>query len=177
VVSILVSGFVGLGGILAGRENKLPDQRLTLRTDGCALVGNETVTERSFNHNSFFGRNDLPDIIAPGDWKEDHAGDSALIKIWSTSYMWQPAIATFVTFFVAMIVSGILVSLRKGNPPKVNASLLGKPFVALWRKLFGEKYLEKWIDFESPPLSGDPQEKAARLNNNNDASQKSHSAI
>lgn len=84
-VSIIVSGFVGLGNILAGRKDLLPNQRLKLSLRECTCV---TATN-SFNNascSSFLSPEDqyMLDLPDNSDWKNN--GDNGWIQIWSTSY-------------------------------------------------------------------------------------------
>lgn len=150
-----LSAFVGVGNIFAGRAGELPDQKLTLSTDGCPLVnntGSKTLNEIRY--------------VSIGDWKEDHADDSGLMKLWSISFLWQPAVGILSTIILGMICSGIVILFQKNEPKKVNHSLLSPPFIKLWQKIFGQKRINRWIDFDSPPFSGDPAKKKAKNNNN-----------
>jgi hypothetical protein len=79
--SIIVSGFVGLGNILAGRQDLLPNMRLHLTLRGCPCK-NETFEATC----SEFELDDpyQLDLADNSNWKDEDY--SAFVKIWSTSY-------------------------------------------------------------------------------------------
>ncbi len=152
VVSIAISAFVGLGNIIAGINDELPNQKLPLLTSGCQLV-NETAEELFTTTPAVLGH-DLfasPHLRANTAWK--NRDDSFALRVWSISYIWQPGIGGLSTLFFGLIFSA-LVLLRKKRAPRVNESLLSVPFTNMWKRLFGMEYLEKWVDFDSPPHCG-----------------------
>lgn len=83
IISIAISGFVGLGNILAGRKNLLPNMRLPLTIRGCPcanMTGFEAACEDLVDEDDQ-DRLDLPDTSG---WK--NLEYSGWVKIWSASY-------------------------------------------------------------------------------------------
>jgi len=171
VCSVAISMFIGLGNIIAGIDEKLPNQKLPLSIEGCAIVnlttGATTTTTTEFSNfhslpshpaflDSLYSRSSINT-----EWK--NRDDSIALRIWSLSYIWQPGVGVISTFVLGLIFSGIIVICRKGKGPKINYSLMSEPFLKFWRMCFGQKYLNKWIDYDSPAYSGDPQAKKERI--------------
>jgi len=151
-VSIVISMFIGIGNIVAGRQEWLPDQKLCLSTHGCTLA-----PESRSNPFEIFAKDDLDvSLYCPSKtntaWK--HNEDSFALRLWSISYVWQPGVGGITTFVFGIIFSAIVLAIRKNQGPKVNESLLSIPFTRLWKKLFGKAYVDKWIDFDSPEHCG-----------------------
>lgn len=88
LASVLLTGFVGLGNILAGRANLLPSTRLPLTLRGCPCAnetGFEVASCSDFLAPEEYDQLDLPDTA---NWKDKEY--SGFIKIWSTSFSeWQ----------------------------------------------------------------------------------------
>lgn len=77
--SIIFSGFIGLGNIIAGIQELLPNQRLNLTLQGCVCTdGIEQQFCRDFPDNEYL---DLPDN---SNWKDND--DSIPVRMFTTSY-------------------------------------------------------------------------------------------
>jgi hypothetical protein len=83
--SILLSGFIGLGNIFAGRQDLLPVMKLDLTLRGCPCTNGNGTTGycTDFLEPEDYWELDLPDN---SHWKDTHSDDSFFIKVWSTSY-------------------------------------------------------------------------------------------
>lgn len=141
VASILFSGFIGLGNIIAGIQNLLPNQRLNLTLQGC--VCSDGTTEqfcRDFADNEYL---DLPDN---SHWKEN--GDSTLVQMFTTSYIWLPGIGGITTLIFGILFSVLVIAFDKTARKKVHYKLLSKPLIIMWNKILGESRMEKWIDYD-----------------------------
>ncbi|XP_035714103.1 sodium-coupled monocarboxylate transporter 1 [Folsomia candida] len=144
IISIAISGFVGLGNILAGRKNLLPNMRLPLTIRGCPcanMTGFEAACEDLVDEDDQ-DRLDLPDTSG---WK--NLEYSGWVKIWSASYMWQPGIGIVSTLIFGILFSSLVSALFPQRYPKVKSNLLSRPFVRLWNKMFGVKCMQQFIDY------------------------------
>jgi hypothetical protein len=134
IVSLAMTLFLGIGSIIAGNDGKLPNQKLSLRTDGCYL--NETD---SYDIDQNFLRTNVA-------WKEqDYPG---LDNIFAMSYLWQPLIPVVGTVVFGLIFSAIVNLLRKTDPTPVKTKYMTPIILSMWVKLLGRKRLTKWIRFE-----------------------------
>lgn len=140
-VSIALSGFVGLGNIIAGRNDLLPNQKLALESYGCDFI-DPLINATTLPHS---------DVLRSA-WK--HEEYSFAVKIWSFSYIWLPGIGGLSTVIFGALFSFIILNIDKKSERKVNKSLLSKPFLRLWKKCFGEEYMANYVDSESPPFRG-----------------------
>lgn len=139
--SILFAGFIGLGNIIAGVQDLLPNQRLNLTVAGCTCSnGIEEQFCRDFPDNDYL---DLPDNSY---WKEN--GDSGLIRIFTTSYIWLPGAGVLSTIVFGTLFSLLVILIDKNRRKKVHARLLSKPFIKLWNKVFGKSFMDEWIDYD-----------------------------
>jgi len=84
--SILVSGFVGLGNIFAGRQDLLPNMRLALTLRGCPCSYTNETDGISYDGTceTFIDDPALLDLEDNSHWKDREY--SGFVKIWSTSY-------------------------------------------------------------------------------------------
>lgn len=147
VASIIFSGFIGLGNIVAGIQNLLPNQRLNLTLEGCMCSnGEEQQFCRDFPDNEYL---DLPDN---SQWKNND--DSVLIRMFSTSYIWQPGVGALSTIVFGIFFSSLVILFKKNREKKVHARLLSKPFIRLWNKVFGESRMQNWIDYDDEVVFG-----------------------
>lgn len=147
VASIIFSGFIGLGNIVAGIQNLLPNQRLNLTLEGCMCSnGEEQQFCRDFPDNEYL---DLPDN---SQWKNND--DSVLIRMFSTSYIWQPGVGALSTIVFGIFFSSLVILFKKNREKKVHARLLSKPFIKLWNKVFGESRMQNWIDYDDEVVFG-----------------------
>lgn len=152
-VSILISGFVGLGNIIAGREGKVPEaeQRLQLCTNGCETEPISRFFRKNMTHGynmiSDYMEKEGPSIMAYSGWKEAHKDDSWALKVWSLSYIWQPGIGCVTTLIFGILFSYIIIALKKHPKEKVHTSLLSKPWLSLWEKIFGKESMSNWVDY------------------------------
>lgn len=145
--SIIFSGFVGLGNIIAGMQNLLPNQRLNLTLQGCVCSNGEVQQHcRDFPDNKYL---DLPDN---SHWKDND--DSGLVQVFTTSYMWQPAVGALSTVVFGIFFSLIVNLFWPGKRKKVHAKLLSKPFIRLWSTLLGESRMDNWIDYDEKVVFG-----------------------
>ena len=156
LIPLVISGFVGLGSVIASLEDKLPNQKLSFGQ--CILTnGNESSTARF-----------SPIQRINTDWKVEHANDSFFLKLFSMSYLYQTALSTLGTIVFGIICSlVILVSGRyrdKHTHSKVNVRLLSRPLLSLWVRIFGKERMSHWVDFE-PATFGEAKPKNY-LNNN-----------
>jgi len=139
--SILFSGFIGLGNIIAGVQNMLPNQRLNLTLQGCTCSnGVEEQFCRDFPDNEYL---DLPDN---SHWKDN--GDSILVRMFTTSYIWQPGVGALSTIVFGIFFSCLVILFDRSKKKKVHAKLLSKPFIKLWNKVLGKSRMENWIDYD-----------------------------
>lgn len=139
--SILFSGFLGLGNIIAGIQNILPNQRLNLTLSGCTCSdGVEEQFCRDFSDNEYL------DLADNSHWKEN--GDSVLVQMFSLSYIWQPGVGTISTIVFGIFFSILVMIIDKSKRKKVHAKLLSKPFIRLWNKVLGKELMDKWIDYD-----------------------------
>ncbi|KAJ6648014.1 Sodium-coupled monocarboxylate transporter 1, partial [Pseudolycoriella hygida] len=99
--SILFSGFFGLGSIIAGIQNILPNQRLNLTLEGCVCSnGIEEQYCRDFPDNEYLK---LPDN---SHWKDND--DSVLVRMLTISYIWQPGVGTISTIVFGIFFSALV---------------------------------------------------------------------
>jgi sodium-coupled monocarboxylate transporter 8/12 len=167
-VSLIFSLFVGVGNIFAGRAGNLPldEQKLFTTTAGCNLTALPEEGISSFI-GQFYDRHEfgLDEFTrAKTDWKDDPKFQSFEIMMWSISYIWLPGIGGVTTLIFGLIFSAIINAKAKGIL-KVNKSLLSKPFLRLWKLCFGQKHLDKWVDYDSPPFGLKEQiERKASMN-------------
>ncbi|KAG4068534.1 hypothetical protein HA402_004875 [Bradysia odoriphaga] len=144
-VSILFSGFIGLGNIIAGIQDLLPNQRLNLTVQGCTCSnGVEEQFCRDFPDNQYL------DLADNSHWKEND--DSVLIRMFSISYIWQPGVGTLSTIVFGIFFSALVILIDKSKRKKVHAKLLSKPFIRLWNKIFGKSRMDNWIDYDDKIL-------------------------
>lgn len=145
--SILFSGFIGVGNIVAGIQDLLPNQRLNLTLQGCICSnGEEQQFCRDFPDNEYL---DLPDN---SHWKDND--DSVLVRMFTTSYIWQPGVGTLSTIIFGIFFSCLVILFDKSQKKKVHARLLSKPFIKLWNKVLGKKRMENWIDYDDTVVFG-----------------------
>jgi hypothetical protein len=123
--------FIGIGNIVAGIEGNLPNQRRNLTTVGCNFTDDEIGKEYSHEF-----------------WKEEHAHDSALTKMFSLSYIWLPGVGFVSTLILGILFSAVvfLANRRKSNM-RVNTKLMSQPFVKFWVWVFGQERMETVVDF------------------------------
>lgn len=138
---------MGLGNIVAGIQNLLPNQRLNLTLEGCMCSnGEEQQFCRDFPDNQYL---DLPDN---SQWKNND--DSVLVRMFTTSYIWQPGVGALSTMVFGIFFSSLVILFNKNREKKVHASLLSKPFIRLWNKVFGESRMQNWIDYDDKVVFG-----------------------
>lgn len=140
--SIALSAFVGIGNIIEGRNDKLPDQRLELSTDGCTRINK---TDSSFF--SFADKIDEHSFRPQTDWKELHKDDSFALKIWSISYIWQPGIGCVSTLLFGAFFSFVIIAVNRKSIKRVHKNLLSKPWLRFWERIFSQEKLSEWIDY------------------------------
>lgn len=95
IPSIGLTLFFGLGSILKNNAGELPNQRLSLRTDGCYV--NETRTSYM---------DDIEQYSFKQAWKDETY--TPLTQALSISYLWQPLVT-----LVSTVVFGLLFRDRK----------------------------------------------------------------
>lgn len=139
--SIIFSGFIGLGNIIAGMQNLLPNQRLNLTLEGC--VCSDGITEQFCRD---FPDNEYLDLADNSNWKDN--GDSILVRMFTTSYIWQPGIGGISTLVFGLVFSFLVILIDKSQRKKVHAKLLSKPLITMWNKILGESTMQKWIDYD-----------------------------
>lgn len=145
--SIFFSGFIGLGNIIAGMQNVLPNQRLNLTLQGCVCSNGEVQQFcRDFPDNEFL---DLPDN---SHWKDNE--DSALVQVFTTSYMWQPCVGALSTMVFGIFFSLLVNLFCRSKRKKVHVKLLSKPLIRLWNTVFGESRMLNWIDYDEKVVFG-----------------------
>lgn len=145
--SILFSGFIGLGNIIAGIQDILPNQRLNLTLAGCTCSnGVEQQFCRDFPDNEYL---DLPDN---SHWKDND--DSVLVRMFTTSYIWQPGVGALSTIVFGIFFSLLVILFDKSKKKKVHARLLSKPFIRLWNKVLGKSRMLNWIDYDDNVVFG-----------------------
>lgn len=141
LASILFSGFFGLGNIVAGIQDLLPNQRLNLTVQGCICSnGEEQQFCRDFPDNQYL------DLADNSHWKDND--DSVLVRMFSISYIWQPAVGTLSTIVFGIFFSALVILLDSSKKKKVHARLLSKPFIKLWNAVLGESRMSNWIDYD-----------------------------
>jgi hypothetical protein len=83
ILSIIISGFIGLGNIFAGRvDDLLPIMKLELTLKGCPCTNGTYEAECR----SFVDDESVWDLPSYAHWKDDHSTDTFWVKVWSTSY-------------------------------------------------------------------------------------------
>jgi len=145
--SILFTGFIGLGNIVAGMQNLLPNQRLNLTVQGCVCSNGE---EEKFCRD--FPDNEYLDLADNSNWKDN--GDSVLVRMFTTSYMWMPGIGTLSTIVFGILFSLLVIAFDSSKKKKVHARLLSKPFIKLWNTILGKSRMENWIDYDENVVFG-----------------------
>ncbi|CAL8112703.1 unnamed protein product [Orchesella dallaii] len=138
ICSLALTLFIGIGSIVEGNAEKLSNQKLDLRTDGCYI--NETINSTiasPYLHNS------ETSLRFNTDWKEIEY--DALHNLLGMSYLWLPAI-TVVSAIVLGLVFSMLLNMWKKSPP-VKAKFMTPIIVSMWVKILGEKKVSEWIDF------------------------------
>lgn len=143
--SIILSGYVGIGNIIEGRNNNLPDQRLELSVTEC-LVRNigSNVEGRPLSDFDYQGN---WSYTHASDWKELHTDDSFARKIWSISYIWQPGIGCVSTILFSIIFSYIIIAINRKSIEKVHRNLLSKPWLRFWERILGQEKMSNWVDY------------------------------
>lgn len=140
--SIALSAFVGIGNIIADRNEKLPNQRLDLSTDGC-----ERISKTISSNFSLAEDIDGLSLRSQTYWKELHKDDSFAIKIWSISYIWQPAIGCVTTLLFGAFFSFVIIAVNRKSIKRVHKNLLSKPWLRFWERIFSQEMLGEWIDY------------------------------
>jgi len=149
VTSILLSGFIGLGNIIVGRQDKLPNLRLDLTLRGCPCGNGNGTADLREECSAFLEPEDLHylDMKYDENWK-DFGNPGFFLKVWSTSYIWQPGIGELSTIIFGLIYSFIIIGLSKKKIKKVHVKLLSKPFMRMWNALLGPERMKDWVDYD-----------------------------
>lgn len=150
--SILFSGFIGVGNIVAGIQDLLPNQRLNLTLQGCTCSnGVEEKFCRDFPDNQYL------DLADNSHWKDND--DSALVRMFSISYIWQPGVGSISTIVFGLFFSILVILIDKSQRKRVHARLLSKPLIRLWNAVLGKATMDKWIDYDDKVVfaAGKPQ--------------------
>lgn len=147
IPSISLTLFFGIGSIIKGNANELPNQRLPLRTDGCYVDDSMT----------FFNTTQQYTLKQNVAWKDETY--SPLTTVLSISYLWQPLITIVGTVIFGLLFS-FVVNLFK-RPPKVKTKFMTPIILSMWIRILGVKRLRYWLDFddedessENNPVSG-----------------------
>lgn len=93
-----------------------------------------------------FPDNEYLDLADNSNWKDN--GDSVLVQMFTTSYIWLPGIGTFSTLVFGIIFSLLVIVFDKTKKKKVHAKLLSKPLIIMWNKILGESWMQNWIDYD-----------------------------
>lgn len=150
--ALFLTLFIGVGSILDGNEGLLPNQKLPLRTDGCYI--NDTIDDFTTTISSMFGDSRSGSIISsyPTSWKDEEY--SALTKLFSVAYLWQPVITVLSTIIFGLLFS-IMINLWRKNGEKgdrhrqpVKSRYLSPHILTMWVKLLGKDRLKDWVEFE-----------------------------
>lgn len=86
LASVVITGFIGIGNIVAEKLYLLPDMKLSLSLRGCSCTNSTSIETIIMPCSDFISPQNLTqlDTFDSFDWKEND--DSIFIKIWSTSY-------------------------------------------------------------------------------------------
>ncbi|OXA57937.1 Sodium-coupled monocarboxylate transporter 1 [Folsomia candida] len=149
LASVVITGFIGIGNIVAEKLYLLPDMKLSLSLRGCSCTNSTSIETIIMPCSDFISPQNLTqlDTFDSFDWKEND--DSIFIKIWSTSYIWQPGIGVVSTLFFGAVFSIIVTSINRKHVKKVPARLLSKPFIKLWNKVIGDARMRQWIEYDN----------------------------
>lgn len=136
--------FLAVGTTVNGLNGNLPNQKLSLITEGCYL--NSTMdTDHSIA--STYMQTDS-DMLRNNSWKDEET--SGLMSFFSVSYIWQNVISVLGTVIFGLIISVIVNKFSKGsiNLP-VPSRYMSPLIVKMWRKLLSEETFHYWIDDEN----------------------------
>jgi len=130
-----------------GRQDKLPNLRLDLTLRGCPCSNGTAAVDRT-QCQSFLEPEDmhLLDMKYDENWK-DFGNPNFFLKVWSTSYIWQPGIGELTTIIFGLAYSFIIIALSKKRQ-KVHVKLLSKPFMRMWNAIFGPERMKNWVDYD-----------------------------
>lgn len=133
--SVVLTLFFGIGSILKNNAGELPDQRLSLRTDGCYV--NETLSRSYIDSSHYSFKQNV-------EWKDESY--TTLTEVLSISYLWQPLV-TLVSTVVFGLLFSFIVNLFK-KPTKVKAKYMTPIILSMWIWILGVNRLSNWIDFD-----------------------------
>ncbi|ODM96987.1 Sodium-coupled monocarboxylate transporter 1 [Orchesella cincta] len=145
ITSILFSGTVGLGNIIAAKDGKLPNMKFPLSTAQC-LLQNTTSGEVFQPVISNVSIEDLFQLDSMHVWKE--RDDSFAVQVWSTSFMWQPGIGCVSMLILGSLFSFIVILFDRQSIPKVHKNLISPPWLRFWERCCGREVMSNWVDYD-----------------------------
>ena len=129
MVSVVFSSFLGIGSVI--EKSSMPSQALPLDASGESCAYDVPAG---------------PPPTACSNWKDCY--DSGLLKFFSVSYMWQPAIGCLVTVVFGMLFSFAYRKYRgPGALQPVKSKLIIPVMLTLWMKLC-PKALNSVVSFD-----------------------------
>lgn len=140
-ISIVLTLFLGIGSTINGLNGNLPNQKLSLETDGCYVV-NSTTDYWVAQQNSFADRQSL---LMSSSWKEEEY--SFILDLFSVSYIWHPFVAVVGTVMFGLIFSAIVNFFVEPKHP-VKSKYMSPILVKIWRKVLSDNMFKYWIEDE-----------------------------
>lgn len=143
-ISIAVTLFLGIGSTINGLNGNLPNQKLSLQTDGCYMENSTTAGLT----NSWVAQQDPFDhqsLLKSSSWKEEEY--STLLDLFSVSYIWHPFVAVVGTVMFGLLFSTIVNCFVEPKHP-VKAKYMSPIVVKIWRKVLSDNMFKYWIEDE-----------------------------